>query len=75
MNKTPVIITQHVINTIKALSDSDRRAVAEALVNEFVLGLDPDEALSPFQAMLYVLISQYVKRDSMRGATVVKDVV
>ena len=37
MNNTPVIITQHVINTIKALSDSDRRAVAEALVNEFVM--------------------------------------
>lgn len=75
MNNPPVIITQHVINTIKALSDLDRRAIAEALINEFVLGLDPEEGLSPFQAMLYVLISHYVKRDSIRGANVVKNVV
>ncbi len=75
MNQTPVIISPHVINTVKALSEVDRKAVAEALVNEFVLGTDPEEGLSPYQAMLYVLISHYVKRDSIRGADRVKDVV
>lgn len=75
MKEIPIIFSQHVIETVKALSDEDRKAVADALVNEFVLGLNPDECLTPFQAMLYTLISHYVKRDSIRSAEFTKNVI
>lgn len=75
MNGSPVIISNHVIDTINALSETDRRAIAAAIVDEFVLGLNPDDALSPFQAMLYTLISHYVKRDSIKGASVFKNAI
>lgn len=75
MNETPIIFSPLVIKTVNALSESDRKAIATALINEFILDLNPDDALSPFQAVLYTMISHYVKRDSIRGATTAKNAI
>ncbi|MCM1292763.1 MAG: hypothetical protein NC111_02320 [Bacteroides sp.] len=69
MNVTnPVLISKHVINSINALPEEDRGAIAIALVEEMVLGNNPDDKLSPFQAMLYSMIRFYVKKDSHKIA-------
>ncbi len=62
-----VVFSSHVINSVKALPESDRRAIANALAGEFLLGLDPDEELTPFQSMLYTIMQFYIKRDSNRA--------
>lgn len=67
MSYAPVFISSHVIESIKSLPDTDRRAVAMALANEMLLGLNPDEGLTPFQAMLYSIIQFHVRRDSARS--------
>lgn len=75
MNGSSVILSSHVINTIKALSETDRKAIALAIAEDFVLGGNPEDSLSPFQAMLYTIISYYVKRDSVRGADAVRGII
>lgn len=75
MKKTSVILSSHVIDTVKALSEEDRKAIAAAIVEDFVLGGDPEDSLSPFQAMIYTIISYYIKRDSLRGAEVIREVI
>ncbi len=65
--ESAMIITPHVVNTIKSLPESERKAIADALASELLLGSDPDEMLTPFQAMLYSIIRYYVKRDTERG--------
>lgn len=67
MSHTPVVISSHVIESIKSLPETDRRAVAIALANEMLLGLNPDDSLTPFQAMLYSIIQFHVRRDSARS--------
>jgi len=67
MSHTSVFISSHVIESIRALPDTDRQAVAMALVNEMLLGLNPDDSLTPFQAMLYSIIQFHVRRDSARS--------
>lgn len=62
-----IIISSHVVDTIKSLPESERAAIANALASELILGADPDAMLSPFQAMLYSIIRFYVKRDTERG--------
>lgn len=64
--KPSVIISQHVINTVKSLPEADRRAIAEALAAEIILDENPDSRLTPFQAMLYTMIKFYVDRDTNR---------
>lgn len=64
--KPSVIISQHVINTVKSLPEADRKAIAEALAAEVLLGENPDTRLTPFQAMLYTMIKFYVDRDTNR---------
>ena len=64
---TSIIISSHVVDTIKSLPESERAAIATALASELILGNDPDEMLSPFQAMLYSIIRYYVKRDTERS--------
>lgn len=73
MNNTSIILTPHVINTVKALAEADRKAIGFALVEELVFGRNPEGSLSPVQAVIYTLISDYVKRDSIRGSKIVQD--
>lgn len=63
-----IIITPHVVNTVKSLPESDRKAIVEALAADILLGVNPDEVLSPFQSILYSMIKFYVERDSVRAA-------
>ena len=64
------VISDHVIETIKALPAEEREAVSRALALELFAGGDPESVLTPFQAMLYSVIRYHVKRDSDRGMTV-----
>lgn len=60
-----LVISQHVMNTIRALPQEEREIISNALAREFLLGIDPESDLSPFQAMLYSVIRYYVKRDNI----------
>lgn len=68
MESSSIVISQHVINSVKGLPESDRHAVATALAEEILLGKNPDDTLSPFQSMLYSIIQFYVKRDTEKAA-------
>ena len=61
-----IVISQHVINTIQALPESERASITHALACDLILGQDPCENLSPFQSMLYSIIRYYVNRDTQR---------
>ena len=51
-----IVISPHVINTINSLPEEEKVAVATAFVSEMIMGVDPENALSPLQAMLYGII-------------------
>lgn len=61
------VISDHVIETIKALPTEEREAVSRALALELFAGGNPEEILTPFQAMLYSVIRYHVKRDTERA--------
>lgn len=61
-----IVISQHVINTIQALPESERTSITQALACDLILGQDPCEMLSPFQSILYSIIRYYVKKDTQR---------
>lgn len=61
-----VILTENLIKTVQQLPATERTAIANALVNEFILGEDPTTALNPFQNLIYVMISTSLKRDTAR---------
>ncbi len=62
----PIVITPHVINTINSLPEDERVAVASAFVSEIIMGVNPEESLSPLQKMLYSVIRFYVQQDSAK---------
>ena len=66
MSTSSIIINPHVINSVRSLPESDRRAIVNALAEDLLLGYSPEEKLSPFQAVIYMAIHYYVCRDSMR---------
>ena len=61
-----VILTENLIKTVQQLPATERTAIANALVNEFILGEDPTTALNPFQNLIYAIISTSLKRDTAR---------
>lgn len=61
-----ILITPHVIDTIKALPVEERIAIASALTGELILGRDPSKTLSPIQEMIYSIIRFYVKQDTLK---------
>ncbi len=63
-----IIISKHVLETIKSLPGKEREVIAKALASDLLLGDDPVESLSSFQAMIYSVIRYYVKRDTERMA-------
>lgn len=71
MNQS-IVITQHVINTIKSLPMEERLAIASALAGEMILGATIDEnaenGLTPMQTVLYSMIRDYIRRDSHKLA-------
>ena len=62
-----VVFSSYVINSVRALPETDRRAIANAIAGEFLLGTNPDDELSPFQSMLYTIMQYYIKRDTNRA--------
>lgn len=64
-----IVLTPHVINTINSLPEEERVAVASAFVSEMIMGVNPDESLSPLQKMLYSVIKLYVQQDSIKLST------
>lgn len=63
-----MVITPHVVDTINSLPADERGAISSALAQEFILGRDPSETLTPFQTMVYAMIRSYVSRDTRRMA-------
>lgn len=63
-----IVISKHVIETIKSLPAEDRNVISNALAAELLLGEDPEKTMAPFQAMVYSMIRYYVKRDTERSA-------
>lgn len=62
----PILITSHVINTIKSLPLDEQAAITSALINELILDCHQKKTLSPVQEMLYSIIRFYIKQDSMK---------
>ncbi len=62
--KNSIVITPHVINTLKSLSGDEQLVIANALVQEIVLGEPKKMPLSPIQEMVYSIIKFYVRQDS-----------
>ena len=62
----PILITPHVINTIKSLPIEEQTAIANALISELILDGHSRKLLSPVQEMLYSIIRFYIKQDSQK---------
>ena len=60
-----IVITPHVIKTLRALPTEERVAVAAALTGEMLLGTDVGD-LRPIENMIYSIIRFYVNQDSAR---------
>ena len=65
MSKT-IVITSHVINTLRSLPYEERMNVASALAGEMLLGTDPCSDLAPDEDLIYQILRGYVNRDSQR---------
>ncbi len=62
------VISNRVITTINALSDTDRSAISNAVAMEFIGGAPLGKnALTPMQTMIYSMIRQYILRDTARS--------
>lgn len=61
-----ILISPHVINTIKSLPAEERIAIASALTGELILGSNPANSLTPMQEMIYSIIRFYIKQDTLR---------
>ena len=62
----PILITPHVINTIKSLPIDEQTAITGALIEELILDTHSKKSLSPVQEMLYSIIKFYIKQDSTK---------
>lgn len=65
MNRT-IVITPHVINTLRSLPFEERMAVTSALAGELLLGTGPCDDLAPMESMIYQIIRFYVSQASAR---------
>ncbi len=64
-----IVISRHVVNTIKSLPHLEREAISDALARELILGQDPNESLTPVQSMIYAMIRFYVRQDMDRSSS------
>ncbi len=69
LSMEPILITPHVINTIKSLPLDEQTAITGALVEEFILYSHSKKSLSPVQEMLFSIIKFYIKQDSSKFIT------
>ena len=61
-----MVITPHVVDTINSLPADERGVISAALAQDFILGRDPSEMLTPIQRVIYAMIKSYVSRDTLR---------
>lgn len=66
MSTNSFLVSNSVINKIKALPGEMRQAISVALANEFILGEDPRNTLSPTQMVLYTFIKFDIQRDTLK---------
>lgn len=52
MNRA-IVITPHVINTLRSLPFEERMSVTSALAGELLLGTGPCDDLEPMETMIY----------------------
>lgn len=65
MNQQAIVITPHVINTLRALPFDERLNVASALASEMLLGADAGQ-LEPVENMIFSILRFYIQQDSSR---------
>lgn len=65
MDQQPIVITPHVINTLRALPLDERLNVASALAGEMLLGAQIDN-LEPIEDMIYSILRFYIQKDSVK---------
>ena len=63
MNRA-IVITPHVINTLRSLPFEERMSVTSA--GELLLGTGPCDDLEPMETMIYQIIRFYVNQASAR---------
>jgi hypothetical protein len=63
---TTIVLSQSVINTIQSLPQDERFTIAAAIAGEMILGRDVRQDLTPFENLIYTMISSNVERDSAR---------
>lgn len=64
MNKA-IVISPHVINTLRSLPSDERPNIASAIAGEILLG-NTAFKLEPIESMIYSIIRFYIDRDSAR---------
>jgi hypothetical protein len=63
---TTIVLSQSVINTIQSLPQDERLTIAAAIAGEMILGREVRQDLTPFENLIYTMISCNVERDSAR---------
>lgn len=53
-----------VLNRVKYLPEADRRVIFDALEGEMLYNRDPNDILSPFQAVVYSFVKLYINRET-----------
>lgn len=64
MNKA-IVISPHVINTLRALPSEERINIATAIAGEILLGNETSH-LEPIESMIFSIIRFYIEQDSYR---------
>lgn len=61
-----IYLSPRVINTLNALPEDDRIAVASAITGELILGAQATDHLTPMQTLAFTIIRSYVRSDTCR---------
>lgn len=69
MNNHSFFISQRVINTVQSLPDALRDKIVGALAADLLLGQSPESTLNPMQMVYYIMIKDYVNRDTRATVT------
>ncbi len=66
--KKSIVISPRVINTIKALPESERVSIVSAIAGEMILGHDVLSTLTPMESIVYSMIRSSIEQDSRQAA-------
>lgn len=61
-----IVISENVINTINSLQPDEKKAVFNAFAYDEIFKVKRDFELSPLQEIIYAIVRDYIKRDSIR---------